>query len=632
MNGVIGMTQLLLNTGLSPEQRQYTLLLRDSGQALLTLINDILDFSKIEARKMELEKLDFDLETTLEDTMEMLALRAQDKGLELVCLIDPRVPVALRGDPARLRQILLNLSSNAIKFTAQGGVTVRANLAEENETHALVRFEVTDTGIGIPAEKQCILFSPFTQVDGSTTRKYGGTGLGLAISKQLAELMDGHIGVESRDGHGSTFWFTALFVKQPAAAVAAEPSTLRGVRVLVADNFPDSRSAIKAMLDRWGCRSAEVAQGGLVKERLERAKGEGDPFQVALLDMRLPDVDSVELGCVIKRDPALAPTQLVMTGFINQNSDTPRLEKLGFAGFISKPFRRAGLLDCLKQALRLESRLVAPVSPKGASFAKHVKPGGGRWSVLLAEDNTINQMVAIKMLEHQGCRVEVASNGQEAIDALKRRAFDLVLMDCQMPEVDGFEATRRIRQGEPGVLTPQLPIIALTARALQGDREKCLQSGMDDYLTKPLEMDPLSEVLNRWLANPKAPPAPAPVSPPATLSTKPVAVIFDRADFMRRLMDDESLAAAMVESYLADMPAQLDKLKAAIAAGDADAAGKVAHRIKGASASMGAVAFRDAAHELETAGRAGDLAKVRSVYPELTRQFETLKKCLKPDW
>ncbi len=641
MNGVIGMTQLLLNTSLSPEQRQFVLLLRDSGQALLSLINDILDFSKIEARKLSLETLDFNLETTLEDTAELLALRAQDKGLELVCYAEAATPLHLCGDPARLRQVLLNLGSNAIKFTTQGGVTISASLVEADAQSALVRFSVKDTGIGIPVEKQGLLFSPFTQVDGSTTRKYGGTGLGLAISKQLVELMGGQIGLESKEGQGSTFWFTARMAKQVAEPAVTSTAELKGVRVLVVNGHADSRAMLKVCLERLQCRYGEAARSELAAYELARANTEGDPYRLVLLDLRTLGGDSVALGKQLQADPVFGETRLVMMGGLNQVSDAPRLEKLGFSGFIAKPFRMSQLRECLEAALRGKTKTAAAPS-LGRESGKKASKGGPRRTVLLAEDNPINQMVAIKMLEHEGCRVEVAGNGLEAIEAMKRRAFDLVLMDCQMPELDGLAATHRIRNGEPGIIAPQVPIIALTARALQGDREKCLQAGMNDYLTKPLEIEQLQAILKRWQGSaPVAATAPAAISPAAApanapvaavVAAEPAAVIFDRADLLRRVMNDESLAVAMIESFVADTPTQIQKIQESLAANDAAACGKLAHRLKGAAASMGAPAFRQITSEMESAGRDGNLAKVKELFPVLEKQYAALKKCLQPDW
>ena len=365
MNGVIGMTGLLLDTDLTAEQRQYVEIVRTSGEALLFIINDILDFSKIEARKLEMEILDFDLRTTLEDTTEMLAVRTEDKGLELVCLIDPDVPSLLRGDPGRLRQILVNLGGNAVKFTHRGGITLRACLEAEDDRQVTVRFSVNDTGIGIPEDRQHYLFSAFTQVDGSTTRKYGGTGLGLAISKQLAELLGGAIGLTSEEGKGSTFWFTAVFEKQPTGCNAeAEPlADLNGVRVLVVDDHDTNRLLVSTLLTTWGCRFAEAADGKAALSLLREAAHEDNPYRVALLDMLMPGMDGAELGRRIKQDQLLDGTRLVMMTSLSERGDAARLKSIGFSGYLTKPLRQSQLRECLALVLgRAETPKTAPVS------------------------------------------------------------------------------------------------------------------------------------------------------------------------------------------------------------------------------------------------------------------------------
>jgi PAS domain S-box-containing protein len=504
MNGVIGMTELLLESELSAEQRQYAEVVRTSGEALLTLINDILDFSKIEAGKLELEVLDFDLSAILEDTAELLAYKAQDKGLDLVCLVEPEVPLLLRGDPGRLRQIIVNLGGNAIKFTHQGGITLRASLAAEDERQATVRFAVADTGIGISPENQKRLFSPFVQVDGSTSRKYGGTGLGLAISKQLVELMGGVIGIESpstpprADGEtsGSIFWFTAVFEKQAADQIP-EPTPmadLTGVRVLVVDDNDTNRLLVTNLLKNWGCRFAEAVDGETALDRLREATREGDPHAVALLDMLMPGMDGAELGRRIKESPDLRDTRLIMMTSIGGQGDRAGFTELGFAGYLNKPLRQSQLRECLAMVLgRAEP---AATMPPQEIVAGTTEPGSRqrRARILLAEDNAINQLVALKILKKLGYRVDAVADGHEAITALETFPYDLVLMDCQMPEMDGFEATRAIRKMKIGI-----PIIAMTANAMKGDRELCLAAGMNDYLSKPVKSSELSAALERWL-------------------------------------------------------------------------------------------------------------------------------------
>jgi len=505
MNGVIGMTGLLLDTDLSIEQREYAKVVRTSGEALLTIINDILDFSKIEARKLDLEVLDFDLRATLDGLTELLAVKAAEKGLNLACVVEPEVPVLLRGDPGRLRQICLNLVGNAIKFTPAGGVTLRASLDGEDGRQATMRFDVTDTGIGIPRDKQGALFSSFTQVDSSTTRKYGGTGLGLAISKQLVELMGGTIGLESEEGCGASFWFTAVFEKQPAGRIPApEPlADLAGVRVLVVDGHETNRFPVTPLLDGWGCRSAEAPHGEAALAMLQEAFRDGEPYDAALLELDTPVLGGEALGRRIKESPDIGAMRLIAMTSLGVKGDSARLDALGFDAYLTTPLREAELRECLALVMGRGE------APRAGLITRHTVSEARRRRVriLLAEDNAVNQLVAVKMLENMGYRVDVVADGQEVLTAVRNIPYDLVLMDCQMPETDGFEATRHIRDPQSAVLNHQVPVIAVTAYAMKGDREKCLEAGMDDYLSKPLQAMELAAVLDRWLGRATADPA-----------------------------------------------------------------------------------------------------------------------------
>jgi PAS domain S-box-containing protein len=564
MNGVIGMTGLLLDTELSADQRQYAEIVRTSGEALMGLINDILDFSKVEAGKLDLEMLDFELRTTMEDVAELLAVKAHEKGLEVVCRADPEVPVLLRGDPGRLRQILLNLGGNAVKFTHQGGVTLRASVAAGDEQRVTVRFEVTDTGIGIPRDRQGALFSPFTQVDGSTTRKYGGTGLGLAISRQLAELMGGAVGLESEENQGSTFWFTAVLERRPAGQIPV-PAPLAGVRVLVVDDLNSNALLVTTLLESWGCRFATAAGGEAALNRLREAVAAGDPFGVALLDKLLPGMDGVELGRRIKESPELRDTRLIMMTSHGERGDATRITQVGFAGYLTKPLRQSQLRECLALVLgRGDSPLAAPgaglvTRHTVAESRKH------RARILLAEDNVTNQLVALKILEKLGYRADVVANGREALVALRDIPYDLVLMDCQMPELDGFEATHEIRDPESQVRDHRVPIIAMTAHTMKGDREKCLAAGMDDYLGKPVRPAELAAALDRWLPrrDGSAVAGVEPAAPVGLEEPQTAAPVFDRPAFLERLMGDEDMVREITEMFLADLPVQLEDLAVA---------------------------------------------------------------------
>jgi PAS domain S-box-containing protein len=497
MNGVIGMTGLLLDTPLDEEQQEYAETVRRCGEALLTLINDILDFSKIEAGKLAPEIIDFNLRTAVEDVLELLAEQAAAKQLELVCLLSPDLPTWVASDPGRLRQILTNLVGNAVKFTETGEVVVRAQSVEESETHVLVRFEVTDTGIGIPLEAQGRLFQAFMQADASTTRKYGGTGLGLAICRRLTEMLGGTIGVHSTPGQGSTFWFTVrLAIKSPPqAALPAAEYDFRGLRVLGVDDNATNRTLLHVQLSAWGMQVDCVPDGPRALVRLRAARHDGLPYVLVVLDMRMPGMDGLELARLIKSDPDLAPVRLLMLSSWGQRGDGAAARDARIAAYLSKPVRQSQLYDAIVTVMRAAAQPTPPMRVTRHSIAKAQPEGKTR--VLIAEDNMANQKVAVRMLEKLGCRVDTVANGQEAVDALAHIAYTLVFMDCQMPELDGYEATAAIRAREAQSGT-HVPIIAMTANALAGDCERCLQAGMDDYMSKPIKREVLGEILAKW--------------------------------------------------------------------------------------------------------------------------------------
>ncbi len=614
MNGVIGMTGLLLDTGLNDEQRRYAETVRASGESLLGIINNILDFSKIEAGKLDLERLDFDLQNLLDDFAVTLAVLAHDKGLELFCSAEPAVPTLLRGDPGRLRQILTNLAGNSVKFTQKGEVAVRVSLVEERETECLLRFSVRDTGIGIPEEKIGALFAKFSQVDASITRTYGGTGLGLAISKQLAELMGGEAGVESKEGQGSEFWFTARLGKQPEGArkESSPPADLRGVRVLIVDDNATSREILATRMTSWGMRPSEAEGGSGALQALDRALEESDPFRIAVIDMRMPGMDGEALGRAIKADKRLADTRMVMLTSLGSRGDAPRFREIGFAAQATKPIRHLELFGVLSSTL---SGIPASSPPPGVT--RHTARAtlnlfaGRKARILLAEDNITNQQVALGILKKLGLRADAVANGAEAVKALESIPYDLVLMDAQMPVMDGLEATRQIRSPQTKVRNHSMPIIAMTANAMQGDRERCLEAGMNDYLSKPVSPPALAEVLTRWL-------------PPQ--SSAPV--VFDRAGMLERLMQDEDLARVVTESFLDDIPRQIEALRGYVEAWDAPGAERQAHTIKGSSANVSGEALRALAAEMEKAGQAGDLGSVRARMDELDREFVRLRAAM----
>ncbi|MDO9119630.1 MAG: response regulator [Nitrospira sp.] len=515
MNGVIGTTGLLLDTELTAEQREYAEMIRCSGEVLLDIINDILDFSKIDARKLDLELLDFDLRTTVEDAVSMQAERAHSKGLELACLINGTVPTAVCGDPGRLRQILTNLIGNAIKFTERGEVVVTVSVVGQAGTQEQpsveLRFEVADTGIGMTATQCANIFQPFVQADGSMARKYGGTGLGLAICKQLTELMQGRIGVESVPGEGSRFWFTVRLTRQPEGRHGAEPSgrlliPLRGRKALIVDDNAMNRKILEQQFKAQGMAHESAENGHHALEALRRAADEGRPFDLAILDMHIPDMDGIELARRIKVDPAISSVHLVLFTSLGRRGDMTTARDAGIAAYLTKPMRQAQLLDCLSLVLRgVERPLVESLSRETKTIVTRHSlaeaQSGLRGRVLVVEDNPVNQKVAVKMLEKFGCRVDVAANGREAVQAVARLPYSIVFMDCQMPEMDGFEATRLIRLEERAGL--HLTIVAMTANAMVEDRERCLKAGMDDYLSKPVQSQGFADALSRWLPSQK---------------------------------------------------------------------------------------------------------------------------------
>jgi two-component system sensor histidine kinase/response regulator len=508
MNGVIGMTGLLLDTNLSTDQREFADTIRQSGDALLTIINDILDFSKIEAGKLHFETLDFDLNNAVEGSVELLAERADEKHLEFASLIYSQVPRLLRGDPGRLRQVLTNLIGNAIKFTHHGEVVVRVSLDSENQDHAFIRFSVSDTGIGIRPDVQARLFQAFTQADGSTTRKYGGTGLGLAISKQLVELMGGSIGVDSHPGKGSTFWFTARFAKQASQTLQPKANLpgLAQCRALIVDDNATNRKILSHQLSSWGMVHEEADGGKAALALLRQAAREGRAYELAVLDLMMPEMDGFELARQIKADPEISGVRLVLLTSYGQRGHGEMAREAGIAAYLTKPVRQGQLNECLSRVMNQTANSIDPqmqsamepseICPKHSLAEKQLV---SNHLILLAEDNIVNQKVAMLQLQKLGYRTDVVANGREAVEALQRISYDLVLMDCQMPEMDGYEATAEIRRCEGA--TKHTVIVAMTAHSLEGDREKCIAAGMDDYISKPVKSRELKELLARRLTD-----------------------------------------------------------------------------------------------------------------------------------
>ncbi len=501
MNAIIGMTGLLMDTPLNEEQKDYAEIVSHSAHSLLNLINDILDFSKIEAGKLELEEIDFDLHTTVESVADMMAIKAHEKAIEFSCIIHPDVPSKLLGDPGRLRQVMTNLSGNAIKFTANGGVTIRVSIKEELLSSVALRVSIEDTGIGIPQEGIDRLFKSFSQVDASTTRKYGGTGLGLAISKQLVKKMNGEIGVKSQINKGSQFWFTAVFKKQPGVAseIIIPGDSVKTKKILLVDKNDSSRESISTHISSWGCTYEEASTGAEAIERLERAEMEKRPFHICIIAQMLDDMNGEELGRIIKSRPDLNEISLILIAYFGLRGDANRIKEIGFSAYLPKPVKHSQLLSCLEAVI--EHREYAKKDPdKKVLVTRHSLLDSEKRSIkiLLAEDNAVNQKLALKLFEKFGYKADPVNNGLEAIEVLKKNPYDIVFMDVQMPEMDGFEATGIIRDPGSGVLNYNVPIIAMTAHAMKGDEQKCFDLGMNDYISKPIEPQILLEKIKYW--------------------------------------------------------------------------------------------------------------------------------------
>jgi PAS domain S-box-containing protein len=617
MNGVIGMTGLLMDTELTEEQRDFAETIRSSGDALLTIINDILDFSKIEAGKLHFETLDFNLGNTVEGAVELLAEKAHLKHIELASLIYRDVPTDLRGDPGRLRQVLTNLIGNAVKFTEYGEVIVRAEKEAETENEVVIRFRISDTGIGISESVQRNLFHAFTQADGSTTRKYGGTGLGLAISKQLVKLMGGEIGVISKAGRGSTFWFTARFEKQLDHS-RKEPNvkaSLENVRALIVDDNATNRKILAHQLTSWDIVHDEAASGKAALEMLRAAVEKERPYDLAVLDFMMPEIDGLELASVIKKDAVLSNTKIIMLTSYGHRAGSEFAHGMGVGAYLTKPVRQTQLYDCLSFIMgSAGTGEQTPLNPQ-VQFGREIMDEARAMQhklILLAEDNIVNQKVAVRQLQKLGYRADAVANGREAVEALARIPYDIVLMDCQMPEMDGYEATAEIRRREGH--SKHTSIVAMTANALEGDREKCLVAGMDDYISKPVRSEELSAVLKRVFDR------------QSTKSSAPP-VDLERLFEVGGTPDSDDLIEILAV-YLETMSSNLIRLKAAIEMNDAAEINFLAHSAAGMSTSLGINAVVEPLRELERQGREDSLENASALDEQVMREFERVKAFL----
>jgi PAS domain S-box-containing protein len=634
MNGVLGAAGLLLETSLGEEQRQWVETIRRCGDALLAVVNDILDFSKIEAGRLIFEKVDLDLFETVEALADLFAEQVHNKDVELVISVDPALPPIVRGDPGRLRQVLINLINNAIKFTERGQVGVRVHRQDETDDTLIVRFAVSDTGIGIAPSLMPHLFEPFTQADGSMTRKYGGTGLGLAISRQLVELMGGEIHVESTEGQGSTFWFTARFEKRGDAQIAPVTlaHSLAGVHLLVVHHDGGSREALRFHAETWGMR-VDVVTGADEALALARTRAaSGAPFAVAILDQHPPDLDGLALARALTTDPATTRSEIILLSSSPRSLD---LEGAGVRRCLGKPVKYSRLREAVVSVCAREPRDASagasarPRTGQPAPEPEPVQRAGRRQRVLVVEDNAVNQKVTVRMLARRGYTADAVGNGLEALTALERGDYDAVLMDCQMPEMDGYEATAEIRRREAG--RTHVPIIAMTAHAMQGDREKCLAAGMDGYITKPVSLDALDAALAQFL-RPRSD-----MIVRVTDTLEPRMFESEAGDGPRWSMEmlrmvfetDPALFDDIVTTYLAQTTACLDQLEAALAARDVAAVRELAHGCKGASANCGMHPIAATMERIEERGRRGTLDDADMLVALARRQLERARRYLR---
>ncbi|MCX7171860.1 MAG: response regulator, partial [Proteobacteria bacterium] len=631
MNGIMGMSELLLDSALNGKQRRFTEAIHSSGEALLSLINQILDFSKIDAGRLELESIDFSPGQVVWEVAELLAGQAHAKGLELLVRVDAAVPLKVSGDPHRLRQILINLVGNAIKFTKTGEVSVTVEcgaqpVAERSADHRrrMLRFTIIDTGIGIRAEQQEYLFLPFSQADGSTTRKYGGTGLGLAIARELACLMGGSIDVESTLGKGSSFWFTVCIGEAAPGkeSATAAQEALAGMRILIVDDNASSRNILEDQAHAWAMRPASVASGESALSMLTSAADGGEPFALALIDMSMPGMTGPDLAKAIKADPRTAAVPLIMlTSLSSQGGAEVVAPAAGVAAFLSKPVRPEELYLTIRQVLGSPTAMI-----HSNAAVREADPARLCGHVLVAEDNLVNQAVAQAMLEKFGLRVSVTNNGREAVSRIREESFDLVLMDCQMPELDGFRATAEIRNAEQGS-GRHLTIVALTANALQGDREMSLAAGMDDYLAKPFSREQLHSVLARWLTHRLNEPEPQPAesaAPPAVLESGSIETI--------SALGGETLLRKIIGLYLDSAQPLLQSLRTALEDNDPEAARRAAHTLKSSSANLGASRLGQLCSAIEADARAGNCQPdaIAPIEAEYARVRHALQQHIEP--
>jgi signal transduction histidine kinase/DNA-binding response OmpR family regulator len=623
LNGIIGMTDLTLETELTREQRDYLETVKLSADSLLNVINDILDFSKIEAGRVDLEEIEFDLCDCIEGALKSLALKADEKDLELLCEVAPQIPETVAGDPGRLRQVLINLIGNALKFTFEGEIGLKVQTELIEETAITLHFIVSDTGVGIPTDKLNAIFESFSQADTSTTREFGGTGLGLTISKRLIEMMGGRIWVESELGVGSRFHFTArlgtVVEHAPVVESGSNPTVLTGVKVLIVDDNRTNRRILEGLVTRWGMHATAVPDAEKALAALTAAQQAKEPFGLILTDMHMPKMDGFGLVQEIKQRTTLSTSTIMMLTSGAQRGDAARCGELGISAFLVKPVRQAELREAI-------SRVLTPMEPIGAvpmitqSTLEDDRDPRKALHVLLAEDNAVNQKLATRLLEKRGHQVVLAINGKQALAALEKTAFDLVLMDVQMPEMDGLEATRQLREREQGTGKHQ-PVVAMTALVMKGDRERCIEAGMDGYLSKPIRQQDLDEVLDTYVVRERVDFTPAPEAAPQEPSVA-------TAELLERIDGDRVFLAELLDLFRKDYPAQMQIAHEAARNGDAASLQRVGHALKGALGNLSASHASHLCSDIEAMGRSGNIqfapAAVNELEKELARVVEIL--------
>ncbi len=583
---------------------------------------------------MTIEPIEFNLGSLIEDLADTLAMKAEQKGLEFICALNPAIPQWYLGDPGRIRQIINNLLSNALKFTHQGEVSLRYRILETTEEHSVLRFEVKDTGIGLTPEQQSRLFKQFSQADNSTTRKYGGTGLGLAISKQLCELMEGDIGVESTPGHGSTFWFTLKMENIADKKPAFTCPDLQHEHVLVVDDNQTNREVMQDFLAFWKVPHTLTASGHEALHALHQAAQDNAPYSIALIDMQMPGMDGIKLADSIRNDKQVSSTRLALITSQGLRGDAEKVQAHGFAAYLSKPFHQSDLYNALQQLAGLEANSLPEHLITRHSVREQTPHFDAK--VLVVDDNLTNQAVACGMLAKYNIDADIAENGQIALEKLTAIDYDLVFMDCQMPVLDGYAATQKIRDLSSSVSNHEVSIVAMTANAMQGDREKCMAVGMNDFISKPVNPITLRQKLEKWLAAHLITPLTEEAEPSPTIQTSSdeaeahdEAIVFDYEALSERMMDDAELIATVVEAFLDDMPAQIKQLQQHIEQQQWPEATAQGHKLKGSAANIGALAFSQLAQQIEAAGKADEYSAIPEILPKIHDAFEQLKTCIK---